>query len=73
MPTAPELLEEHGMREFGSEKAVPKAVSDGASVIVRHNYSGTFSVLDARTRGMLDVFCTYPAAWRDADGRAHAR
>jgi hypothetical protein len=63
----------HGMREFGSEKAVPKAVSDGASVIVRHNYSGTFSVLDARTRGMLAVFGTYPAAWRDADDRAHAR
>ena len=73
MPTALELLEEQGMREFGSEKAVPKAVSEGVAVIVRHNYSGTFSVLDARTRGVLDVFGTYLAAWRDADDRAHAR
>jgi hypothetical protein len=73
MPTALELVEEHGMCQFGSEKSVPKAVSDGASVIVRHNHSGTFSVLDARTRGMLDVFGTYPAAWRDPDDRAHAR
>ena len=46
---------------------------DGRAVIIRHNYSGTFSVRDAETRALLDVFDAYPAARRYADGLAHAR
>ena len=68
-----DLREPHGMREFGSEEAVPRSRLDGRAVIIRHNYSGTFSVLDGGSRDLLDVFDSYPAAWRDADRRAQAR
>jgi hypothetical protein len=63
----------HGTGEFGSEQAVPKIGPDGVAVIIRHNYSGTFSVRDAGTRALLDVFDSYPAARRYADGVAHPR
>ena len=46
---------------------------DGRAGIIRHNYSGIFSVLDAEMRALLDVFDAYPAARRYADGLAHAR
>lgn len=63
----------HGPGEFGSEQAVPKSGLDGVAVIIRHNYSGTFSVRDAGTRALLDVFDRYPAARRYADGVAQPR
>ncbi len=63
----------HGTGEFGSEQAVPKIGPDGVAVIIRHNYSGTFSVRDAGTRALLAVFDSYPAAWRYADGVAQPR
>jgi hypothetical protein len=68
-----DLRAPHGMREFGSEQPVPTTETGGRPVIVRHNYSGTFSVLDGGSRALLDVFDSYPAAWRDADHRARAR
>ena len=67
-----DLREPRGMREFGSEEAVPRSGVDGRPVIIRHNYSGTFSVLDGGSRDLLDVFDSYHAAWRDADRRAQA-
>ena len=63
----------HGTGEFGSEQTLPKIGPDGVAVIIRHNYSGTFSVRDAGTRALLDVFDSYPAARRYADGVAHPR
>jgi hypothetical protein len=63
----------HGTGEFGSEQMLPTSGPDGVAVIIRHNYSGTFSVRDAGTRALLDVFDSYPAARRYADGVAHPR
>jgi hypothetical protein len=63
----------HGTGEFGSEQMLPTSGPDGVAVIIRHNYSGTFSVRDAGTRALLDVFDRYPAAWRYANGVAHPR
>ena len=73
MSTTPHLPPPHGTGEFGSEQAVPQSGRAGVAVIIRHNYSGTFSVRDAGTRALLDVFDSYPAAWRYADGVAQPR
>ena len=73
MSTTRHPRELQAMREFGSEESVPQIGRDGRAVIIRHNYSGTFSVRDAETRALLDVFDAYPAARRYADGLAHAR
>ena len=67
-----DLREPHGMREFGSEEAVPRSRVDGRPVLIRHHDSGTFSVLDGGSRDLLDVVDSSPAAWRDAARRAHA-
>ena len=63
----------HGTGEFGSEQTLPQIGRDGVAVIIRHNYSGTFSVRDAGTRALLDVFDSDPAARRYADGVAQPR
>ena len=73
MSATPHLPPLHGTGEFGWEQTLPKIGSDGVAVIIRHHDSGTFSVRDAGTRALLDVFDSYPAARRYADGVAHPR